>query len=318
MMLASVDPLKQLSIERGYFLRREALHFGLDDRQLTFGVRRGVLVRIRQGAYCHRADWASLSVLDRHLAIAHATYDLTPGGVAMSHVSALADYGCPLWNVDLTRVHLTRRDGRSSRREAGLVHHRGELPAAEAVTRGGRWVTDPTRSTVDGLSLMNVESGMVSGDWMMSQGLTDFDRLWALKTRLNDWPNTRVLEVALRLLDGRSQSVGESRLRYLFWRLGIPRPELQYEVCDAAGRLVAVTDFAWPGAGVYGEFDGKIKYGRLLKPGHDPGAVVFEEKRREDDVRRTTGGTMVRWVWDELHATSEPTLQLRRCLKLSA
>ena len=292
-MLPSVDLLRQLSVERGYFLRREALHFGVDDRQLTLGVRRGGLVRIRQGAYCHRDVWASLSEVDRHLARSHAAYDLTTGDVALSHVSALADYGCPLWRVDLKRVHLTRRDGRGSRREAGLVHHRGALSAEEVVNRGDRWVTDPTRSTVDGLSLMNVESGMVSGDWMLAQGLTDFDRLWALKTLVNDWPHTKVLEVTLRLLDGRSQSVGESRLRYLLWWLGIPRPELQYEVRGAAGRLIAVTDMAWPELGVYGEFDGKVKYGRLLKPGQDPGEAVFADKasrgrgppsnRRNDD-----------------------------------
>jgi len=75
---------------------------------------------------------------------------------------------------------------------------------------------------------------------------------------------------------------------------------------------------AWPELGVYGEFDGKVKYGRLLKPGQDPGEAVFAEKRREDEVRRATGGTMIRWVWDELHAASEPTLQLRHCLKRSA
>ena len=35
--------------------------------------------------------------------------------------------------------------------------------------------------------------------------------------------------------------------------------------------------------------------GRLLKPGQDPGDVVFAEKRREDAVRRTTNGIMVRF-----------------------
>lgn len=317
-MLSKVDPLRQLSLERGYFLRREAIAFGLADRQLTLGVRHKQLVRIRQGAYCHRDVWSSLSVVDRHLARSQAAYDLTPGEVSLSHTSALAAYGSPLWNVDLARVHMTRRDGRSSRRESGLVHHRGTLPPEQTVHRNGRWVTDPTRTTVDGLSLMSVESGVVSGDWMVAQGLTDFDRLWALKTRLNDWPHTRVLEVTLRLLDGRSESVGESRLRYLLWWLGFPRPELQYKVFDAAGRLIAITDFAWPEEGIYGEFDGKIKYGRLLKPGQDPGQVVFAEKRREDSVRRATGGTMIRWIWDELHATSEPTLQLRQRLRRSA
>jgi hypothetical protein len=310
--------LRALSVERGYFLRREAIELGIDDRQLTRGVKEKLLVRIRQGAYCHRDLWEQLSPTDQHLALAHASDDLTPGDVALSHVSALADYKCPMWNVDLTFAHLTRRDSGRSRREAGVAHHRGNLPDTQVVERAGRFVTCPTRSTVDGLSLMTVESGMVSGDWMLHRGLTDFDRLWALKTEMNQWPDTRTLEITLRLLDGRSESPGESRGRYLFWWLGLPKPDLQHEVFDRSGRLVAVTDFAWPDKGIYGEFDGKVKYGRLLKPGQQAGDVVFAEKRREDEVRRATGGTMVRWIWSELHASSEPTLQLRRLLRQSA
>ncbi len=34
-----------------------------------------------------------------------------------------------------------------------------------------------------------------------------------------------------------------------------------------------------------GEFDGRIKYGRLLRPGQEAGDAVFEEKRREDAIR---------------------------------
>ena len=135
---------------------------------------------------------------------------------------------------------------------------------------------------------MSVESGMVSGDRMLSQGLTDFERLWALKTAMNHWPGTRTLEVTLRLLDGRSESPGESRGRYLFRWLGLPKPELQYEVVDAAGRLVAINDFAWPDRNIYGEFDGKVNTADCCEPGQDPGEVVFAEKRREDEIRRVT------------------------------
>jgi hypothetical protein len=48
-----------------------------------------------------------------------------------------------------------------------------------------------------------------------------------------------------------------------------------------------------------GEFDGKIKYGRLLKPGEQPGDVVWREKLREDALRRL-GWEVVRWTWAEL------------------
>ena len=48
-----------------------------------------------------------------------------------------------------------------------------------------------------------------------------------------------------------------------------------------------------------GEFDGKVKYGRLLRPGQDPGDAVFDEKRREDAIRDEDWG-VTRWTWSEL------------------
>jgi hypothetical protein len=54
------------------------------------------------------------------------------------------------------------------------------------------------------------------------------------------------------------------------------------------------------GAGDRGEFDGKIKYGRLLKPGLPIEEVLFEEKRRED-VLRDLGWQIVRWLWADIY-----------------
>ena len=45
----------------------------------------------------------------------------------------------------------------------------------------------------------------------------------------------------------------------------------------------------------------EIKYGRLLRPDQSPGDVVFEEKRREDELR-TEAWEVVRWTWPELAA----------------
>ena len=92
----------------------------------------------------------------------------------------------------------------------------------------------------------------------------------------------------------------------------LPRPRLQYHVYDQPRTADRHHDFAWPEHGVYGEFDGKVKYGRLLKPGQDPGDVVFAEKRREDLIRGVTDGIMVRHTWADLHPRSEPSLRLLR------
>ena len=91
-------------------------------------------------------------------------------------------------------------------------------------------------------------------------------------------------------------------------RLGLPPPDLHVRLRRPDGSLIARCDFGWRDARVLGEFDGRIKYGRLLRPGQAPGDVVFEEKRREDALRDERWG-MVRWVWRELDA---PVLLGRR------
>ncbi len=307
--------LRELATERGYFLRREAIRLGIDDRRLHRGVRTNELTRIRQGAYCHTDLWSGLSDEDRHLARAHAAHDLLEGAVVLSHLSALADYGCPLWRAPLERVHVTRTDDQASRLEAGVVHHRGRLRDDEVVERNGRLITSPTRSLLDAFTLLETPSAMVAGDWMLRKGLTTHEQLWAGKDEMHRWPKTLSQEIVIRLLDGDSESVGETLERHLVWRMHLPRPQLQYKIYDRNGRLIGITDFAWPEHGVYGEFDGKVKYGRLLKPGQDPGDVVFAEKRREDLIRGVTGGIMVRHTWADLTPHSEPSLRLRDLLR---
>ena len=67
----------------------------------------------------------------------------------------------------------------------------------------------------------------------------------------------------------------------------MPAPTLQHQVVDDFGQLLGRADFGWEEFRLLGEFDGKIKYGRLLKQGETPTDVVLGEKRREDAMRST-------------------------------
>ena len=60
-----------------------------------------------------------------------------------------------------------------------------------------------------------------------------------------------------------------------------------------------------------GEFDGKVKYGRGLRPGQTRGDVAWAEKRREDALR-DFGLLAVRWTWDELCPFDAVAERLRR------
>jgi hypothetical protein len=104
-------------------------------------------------------------------------------------------------------------------------------------------------------------------------------------SRYERWPGVRV---------------GESVSRVRLMEEGLPAPDLQHEIFGPDGQVIARVDFYWKEQKTIGEFDGKIKYGRLLKPGQRIEDVIFEEKLREDALR-DLGSQMVRWLWRDLY-----------------
>ena len=143
-----------------------------------------------------------------------------------------------------------------------------------------------------------IEQAVAAGDRALAFGLA--------RAVLEDrWPRwlggrTRQARRALALLDPRSESAGESVSRVRLHEAGLPAPEPQHEIYGEDGRFVARVDFCWKEKRTIGEFDGKIKYGRSLKPGQSIEDVLFEEKRREDALR-DLGWQIVRWLWADLY-----------------
>jgi hypothetical protein len=88
---------------------------------------------------------------------------------------------------------------------------------------------------------------------------------------------------ALGLADGRAESPLETRGRLALLASGLPRPELQVEIHDAAG-FVGRVDGWYEEAAVAIEFDGQVKY-TDPRYASSPGDVLWKEKRREDLIR---------------------------------
>ena len=82
-------------------------------------------------------------------------------------------------------------------------------------------------------------------------------------------------------------------------RAWVPPPELQYEIVDDNGLLVARCDFAWPDRRTVGEFDGLVKYSGQF--GANTNEVLVAEKRREDAIR-SYGWQVARWIWADRSA----------------
>lgn len=295
------DPLRIIAETTGVFLRREALDCGYDDRALARSLRASVIHRVRHGAYCFADQWAVSTPEERHLIVARGVLRETPGPVAFSHTTALLVHGIATWGIDLRRVHVTRLDGGAARIERDVVHHVWECTDEEVVHVDGLPVVSVPRAVIEAATLGTVESGLVSADSALHHGLCDPDQPRSHFAGMNHWPGSQRIHVVLHHMDGRSETPGEARSRYMFWRQGMPTPELQHHVYDASGALLGVTDFAWIQLRTFGEFDGQQKYHRYLQPGETPGDAVFREKQREDRIRELTGYRMVRLVWRDLN-----------------
>jgi hypothetical protein len=99
----------------------------------------------------------------------------------------------------------------------------------------------------------------------------------------HQWPGAPDARRAIELADGRAESPLETVGRLRLVGAGLAPDDLQVEI-RIDGRLVAVIDAWYEEAAVAVEFDGRIKYTDPWR-GRDPRQVLWEEKRREDELR---------------------------------
>ena len=283
----------------GIFSRAEALQCGETDHSLADARRSGVLVRLRRGMYAPADIYAACDDSGKHLLHARAAIAAQRGDVALTGASAAALHGLALHQQDLSIVHILRLDEGASRRLAKTNHHivlrdlDGDL-----VRRDGLLAVSPARAVWETACRSSLEAGVVTADSALRMRPDLVDRLAELQERFAYYPGSRQARTAIRLADARSESPGESVTRVQFFRYGIPAPEPQYRVVDSRGDTIGTCDFGWDEYCHVGEFDGKAKYERLLRPGESPSDCVFREKRREDRIRAEGPGRgMSRFVW---------------------
>jgi hypothetical protein len=292
-------------------LTRDLLDAGYSHNELARLQRTGTVTRLRRGAYTWNAG--EVEAAERHRQLIRATVPMLSEEAVVSHVSAAVLHGLPVWNNDLEYVHVTRARTGGGRRRGPVHLHPAPLPDTEVVVTEGLRVTTLARTVVDVARLLPFERAVTTGDAALRAGLSQ-DELSAVMAGSRRRPGVAAARRAVLFLDGRSESPGESLSRVLFAQLGLPSPELQYEVLDDRGVLVGRADFCWEEHRTLGEFDGKIKYGRLLRPGEAAQDVVYQEKRREDALR-DLGWQMVRWNWVDLNAGAALAERLQRAFR---
>lgn len=266
----------------------------------------GELRPVRRGAYVHGELPNEAEA--RHLLAVHAAVAELSGEAVISHGSAALLHGLPLWNVPLRRVHATRNRRRSGGRLDDRVHlHSAPLAADEVVQVGGILVTSVAVTVLDIARTVPFEQAVVVADHALARHLLPAGELAAAAARRKRWPGMPAARRALGFAAAGSRSVGESRSRVAIARAGLPAPVLQWVVRNADGVALGEADFGWPHLRTLGEFDGRIKYGKL----QDAADAVYEEKLREDAFRMEDLG-VVRWGWGALDDFGETAAHIRR------
>jgi hypothetical protein len=314
-----MDKVMTPQVAREVFVRAEVLSLGYDDKAIARQIRGRAWSRVRPGAYTSAAVWETADQERRHRLRSTAVMRSLGERVALSHSSAALAHGLRVWGADLSRVHVTRLDTGAGRTERDLVHHESVCHAGDVTRRDGHWVTTPARAALETAALLDVERGLVVLDSALSCGAATVEELVSQHGRIARWPGTQHLQIAVRLADAGAESVGESRLRHVCWAFGLPAPCTQFTVRDETGRVVARVDLAWPEHRLLVEFDGRVKYGRLLPPGQSASDVLFEEKRREDRIRELLPGwSLLRFTWADLGTPGDTAQRIRRRLNPAA
>ncbi len=280
-------------------LTRRLNELGLERWDIERLIKTRQLERVRRGAYAEPLPGSSTTE-ERHLRLVRATMPQLDPGAVLSHGSAATMHGLPVWESELGRVHVTRSRSRSGggQRRPGLHLHVAPLLVGDVETIDGHPVTSIARTVLDQARSSPFLHAVAVADRALALGLLSAELDEGLD-RMVRWPGVRNARRTCGFADGRSESVGESMSRVRFIEQGIPDPTLQYEVYDERADLIGRSDFGWEERATLGEFDGKIKYGRLLKPGQRIEDAVYAEKRREDALR-DRGWQVVRWTWQDL------------------
>lgn len=291
---------------------------GFNRDQLKALVRAGNLCPLRRGAY-------HLGPLDpdeddpggylAHRRLIYATLPQLASGAVLSHGSAAVLHDLPVWHRSLVATHVMR-DGNAGGQCREHVHlHRTPLEEHQITTIDGLSVTNLARTVADlGRSAPKMES-VAAGDYALRLGL-DPEELQSTLRSMYRWPGVRAARWMAEFLDIRSESPGESASRVRMFHEGLPQPEPQLEIFDEDRVFIARVDFAWDKQRTVGEFDGEIKYGRLLRPGQNRQDVLDAQNARENAIRQA-GWEVARWGWPELGRTVEMGDRIRRAFRLA-
>ena len=269
---------------------------GVTSRRLQVEVARGRLLRPRRGIYVDAQHWRSMNADARYRFRVRATGLTRTSPLVVSHQSAAALHGFPIIGSWPSTVHALKTGASGGSPRPGVTLHTGG-PPADVVEIDGLTATTVERTLVDVASGSRLVVAVTMLDHALRLGLTTRAALFAMLDQVNPRYGAARARFAIQFATPLSNRPGESLSRVRMHELGFEAPELQVAFVVSGGKR-AIVDFYWRGCRLIGEFDGRGKYQRdEFTHGRDPGEIVWQEKLREDELRKIVDG-FTRWTWE--------------------
>ncbi|MCS3880936.1 hypothetical protein GII30_21075 [Gordonia amarae] len=290
--------------------RRELLALGYTDHDIRRSLKQGAVRYLAPGVLAPAGLFdGSPEERHRQLALMWARHNANPHR-ALSGVSAAAVLGLPVWGLDVRRVVAVDWGRAPGTRTSSRLHLVSDRRPPAVVDTDGVPVTAAARTVVDVARSGARIPAIALGDSALHQGLCTRDDLAGELDLVVGMTGAARARTVVASLDGRAESVLESRSRIELADAGLPRPELQVELFDRLGRFIARVDMYWQKERVVGEADGNLKY-----RGSDARAAILREKERTDRIH-DLGYRVTRWGWKHLTPPTLLTSQLRTALAI--
>lgn len=288
----------------------------------------GELVRVRPGYYVAGDQWRGLKLAEQHLVAIIAAHRAASRPPLFSHLSAATLMRAPIWSAWLARLasrgappgvaahpyrqpeprvaHVRTAPPHAGPSSQSLIRHSSASLPEKLDLSGGITCTDLARTAADLARSEPFVIALACIDVLLQHEFTvrnEVDtaswRAWQqlILQEVSAAPRVRG-NIAVRALatfaDPGAGSPLESVSRLRMLQLGVDF-ESQCRVRGPRGQWLYV-DFWFPGLGLFGECDGRMKYfEEELREGRSIDEVRYDEKRRQDYIEGSTRSRGLRW-----------------------
>jgi hypothetical protein len=205
----------------------------------------------------------------RQTRLAAARLVIPPHGV-LRELTAAWVYGADVRREGDLDVHVGFPEGKRIRNQPGLVVCQETLRPSDIWHIDGVAVTSPVRTVFDCLRLLRGAERLVVADALTHLRRTTIEEIRSYFAAQRRMRNLRIAELLIDAIEPKAESPMETRLRLVMVEGGLPPPEAQWEITNAAGVLLWRLDLAYPEIRVAVEYDGAWHW----------------KQRRADDKRR--------------------------------